>query len=298
MKNKYLVSVVIPCTDRINGLERCLNSALNQQGDFQLEILLIENNSKDRNILKALIDKFNNSIIRHYYLDECKNANVARNFGTSKSKGHFIAYLDSDDYWGNIHIRSRLDFTTNNPDIHAQYSGHRLHNGLKFENIQSRDINSENAYSFLFGKNSSVAQTSSYFLKKSVFDTVSWDESLKRNQDYDFFITVQNAYGWTHNPIISTTVVWEVGEKRLYSVDSFKQFYSKHGPHMNELVRANYLAGVLRALCLNSKKEYMEFLMEGRLHRRHMAMPGRLYSYGYNFARIVINIRTLLNRLA
>jgi glycosyltransferase involved in cell wall biosynthesis len=290
------VSVITPCTDRTVGLRRCLESALNQDYNGELEVILVENNSQDRSVITDLVSSINNINIKHYYLDSCANANVARNFGANKSQAEYVAYLDSDDFWLPNHLSKGIVCFEADVEVSAIYSGYILNDGIKDKQIYSRPISKETGYSFLFGSNPGVAQTSSYIVKKELNDLIQWDEELSRSQDYDFFVSVQLAVGWDYNPEMSVVVVWALGEKRKFSVDAFKFFYHKHEKNMLVGEKAGYVSRVLRALSQKTKADYLEFFPIGVGLRSSMGFPGYLYSYGYYSAKFTLWLRTFFSK--
>lgn len=244
-----LVSVVVPTTDRSEGFLRCLKSALNQSYK-NIEVIVIGNNYSCNNTIPALINGLCDERIKYFYLKNCSNANVARNYGVDISKGSYVAFLDSDDYWDHEHICSNLDLALHG--ALAIYSGFILDNGKFSKIIQSRPFKlGESGYDFLFGRDSGVAQTSSYFLDRKVFVTCRWDETLKRNQDYDFFVRVKDFCGWTYKNNITSSVFWGQGVVRKYDFHSFINFYDKHSPCMNETNIAYYLFDVVRAMIVS-----------------------------------------------
>lgn len=292
-----VITVVIPCTDKKEGLQECLSSVVNQDCDFLFEILLIENNSVDRTRVSDVVASFDCDNIKHLYLDDCKNANVARNFGASLSQAEFVAYLDSDDLWLSNHLSQGMVFFHKTPEVFAIYSGYILNDGVNEKQVPSRAVVNDTGYEFLFGKAPGVAQTSSFIVKREIFERVCWDEGLNRSQDYDFFVSVQREFGWGYNPAMTSIVVWKLGEERVFSVEAFKNFYGKHERYMVESERAVYVSSVLRALSQKTKEEYLEFFLVGVGLRRGMGFPGCLYSYGYFSAKLVLKIRTLMSKV-
>ena len=92
---KPFFSIVIPTFNQSNFLKEALNSVFNQ--DFKnFEVIVIDNYSSDET----------NKIIRTYkkkiIYKKIKNNGViakSRNLGIKKSRGKWIAFLDSDDLW-------------------------------------------------------------------------------------------------------------------------------------------------------------------------------------------------------
>ena len=91
-------SIIIPFKNCKKTLNKCLSSAINQKGNVDYEILLIDDFSNDGSLeaVKKIIKKNNNcKLIRS------KNKTIgpgyARNLALKKAKGKYIYFLDSDD---------------------------------------------------------------------------------------------------------------------------------------------------------------------------------------------------------
>ncbi len=91
-----LFSIIIPTYNQGNLLSDCLNSLICQTYK-KWEAIIIDNFSNDntQTIIKSFCDKRINS----YQINNDGIIAVSRNFGIDKSKGEYICFLDSDDYW-------------------------------------------------------------------------------------------------------------------------------------------------------------------------------------------------------
>ncbi|WP_377109552.1 glycosyltransferase family 2 protein [Pseudoalteromonas sp. R86517] len=286
-----LISVIVPCTDRVMGLEKCLKSILNQNVSCDFEILLIENNSFDREVVKDLIKSLHSNMIKHHYLDKCENANVARNYGAYKSCGKYIAYLDADDWWAEDHLDTCLNACKKGAK--AVYSGFVLDNGERQVEKYSRAIKDETAYHFLFNDNKAVAQTSSFFLSKDIFNSCKWDEKLNRSQDYDFFIEVQKKIGWSYKPKLTVYVYWEIGAKRSLCGEAFETFYNKHSPFMTNKEISEYLCEIVKAYALVSKEEYHKFSRFIDRYRNYLDRKNSIIISNYYITLIFYKLKVI-----
>jgi len=108
-----LVSIIIPYYKKKEYIYSTIKSALNQNYK-NLEIIVIydDNDKSDLDFIKKIVnlDKKIKLIINK------KNFGVAysRNLGIKKSKGKYIAFLDSDDLWKKDKIKSQLRFMKKN----------------------------------------------------------------------------------------------------------------------------------------------------------------------------------------
>ncbi|MFP5221214.1 MAG: glycosyltransferase family 2 protein [Acidobacteriota bacterium] len=107
---RVLFSVVIPTYNRSSLVRQAVESVLCQSlGDF--EILVIDDGSVDDT--EEVISRLNDERI-HYYKIANGGPGTARNFGMSKAKGDWIAFLDSDDLW----LANKLDSVALEIDDH------------------------------------------------------------------------------------------------------------------------------------------------------------------------------------
>lgn len=97
-----LFSVVIPVHNRAHVLGNAINSVLAQTcRDF--EIVVIDDGSNDNP--KKTIDSFADERIRHRRQDN-RGASAARNAGIDAARGHYVAFLDSDDVFLPHHLET------------------------------------------------------------------------------------------------------------------------------------------------------------------------------------------------
>lgn len=93
MTTADIISVVIPCFNAEKWIVETLQSVKNQDGNFQLEIIVVNDGSTDDSE-KLIKHNFPEVILKN---TDNRGASNARNLGTSISTGKFIQYLDSDD---------------------------------------------------------------------------------------------------------------------------------------------------------------------------------------------------------
>ncbi|BCA85004.1 glycosyl transferase [Enterococcus saigonensis] len=107
--DKSLVSVIIPTFNSEKYILKTINSVMNQTYKY-IEIIVVDDNSTDEtiNVVKNL--SFKDSRLRVIALDKNSGAAIARNVGIQNSKGKYIAFLDSDDYWFDEKIEIQIDF--------------------------------------------------------------------------------------------------------------------------------------------------------------------------------------------
>lgn len=100
------ISVIIPVYNTEKFLSECLDSVLKQTLK-DIEIICIDDGSTDNSmqVLRDYNQKYNNVLI---FTQKNSGAGIARNLGIKKSKGEFIAFMDSDDIYPDNDILETL----------------------------------------------------------------------------------------------------------------------------------------------------------------------------------------------
>lgn len=93
-----MVSVIVPVYNRVNTIERCLNSIV-RQSYTDWEIIVVDDGSDDGSVelVYQYIHKQNKNI--KLLQQKHMGAQSARNRGIRNASGEWIAFLDSDDEW-------------------------------------------------------------------------------------------------------------------------------------------------------------------------------------------------------
>lgn len=245
------VSIVIPVCNRKKEVVRAVNSVL-RQSYRKIEIIIVENNSTDPNKIKNEILSLSPSKIYFYSLGNCDNANIARNFGSMKASGYFIAYLDSDDSWDENHLENCIH-VMDRDEADFVYGAAKINNGKKIIYRKARKLNEkESPIDYLLGFRRGFAQTSSYMIKKSLWEKVKWNNDLKRHQDYDFFMRAFDAGKFSCNENYDYTIHWQKGEKRSFDFQSLKEFFKESRSRMSVLTEFRYILIMIKTAKKNN----------------------------------------------
>jgi len=95
-KNKF--SIIIVNYNLAKEIENCLDSLLekiNLAGRIDYEIIIVDNNSPEKNLIEVE-RKFIQDNIKFYYLDENTGFGKGCNYGYSKASGKYICFLNPD----------------------------------------------------------------------------------------------------------------------------------------------------------------------------------------------------------
>jgi glycosyltransferase involved in cell wall biosynthesis len=114
------VSVIIPVYNSENTIIKAIDSIKNQTYKGKMEIILINDGSKDNSlcVIKEYIKNFSAENIEIRIINqENKGASAARNRGLREAKGKYIALLDSDDEWLENKLEKQLEILEKNREI-------------------------------------------------------------------------------------------------------------------------------------------------------------------------------------
>ena len=166
------VSVVIPAYNAEKTVAETIKSVLSQTyKDY--EIIVVDDCSKDSTweILQGL--KEENHRIKIFQNPENKGVAYSRNFGVSKAKNCWIAFLDSDDVWKEDKLQKQMDliFETTSDVCYTGYDfmaedGTKLKGGLKVpESVRFHELLKQN-----------IMSCSGIVLKKELIEQVKMEK--------------------------------------------------------------------------------------------------------------------------
>jgi glycosyltransferase involved in cell wall biosynthesis len=101
-----LVSVIIPTHNRSSLCIKAVTSVLTQTWK-DVEVILVDDGSEDDTLMR--VARIADPRLR-VFSQENKGVSAARNLGVDQARGHYIALLDSDDYWLPAKLERQLQF--------------------------------------------------------------------------------------------------------------------------------------------------------------------------------------------
>jgi len=135
-----LISLIIPCYNGEKTLSRAVDSVTSQPCFDLIELIIVNDGSKDGSgaIIDAYAAKYQN--IREIY-KENGGVSSARNLGMEQATGKYLAFLDADDWWEPEFLDDGLakDLSENEFDIYS-FAYKSVTTSLKYEkthNIKS-----------------------------------------------------------------------------------------------------------------------------------------------------------------
>lgn len=206
MAKKTKISIVIPVYNGSLLIERCLNSVFNQIGNFNLEVIVIDDGSTDNSI--ALLTSYPKPII--ILRQENQGPATARNKGIEKSTGKYLAFLDADDYWESTFLKETVTFLEKKQESIAVSVG-QIHKIIGKENSvipqlinENQSINQEgfvldNFYKF-WAKYNHVCTGSVLMRTAIVKQTGGQRPELRITEDLEFWAFLATFGNWGFIP--------------------------------------------------------------------------------------------------
>lgn len=131
MKNKGLVSIIMPLYNSEKYVSDSIKSVLNQTYPYW-ELIIVDDCSTDSSV--EVVNSFNDGRIKLLHNDKNSGAALSRNYALREAKGKWIAFLDSDDVWLLTKLEEQLQFMDDNNYVFT-YSDYRICNDDKWENV-------------------------------------------------------------------------------------------------------------------------------------------------------------------
>ncbi|MCK4752750.1 MAG: glycosyltransferase family 2 protein [Planctomycetes bacterium] len=179
------VSVIIP-TYNSNGLVKETICSVMAQSERDLEVLVVDDGSTDDT--RSVVESLNDRRITYFYKTNGGPAS-ARNFGLSKAKGEYVAFLDHDDLWPVNYLAVMLSGLEKHTEFGLAYSPItvRYPDGREIKSFKAPKVKSGWLVVELFKQG--FIWTSAVLIRRAVLKNFCYDELLRTSyEDSDFFL--------------------------------------------------------------------------------------------------------------
>ena len=190
------VSVIIPSYNNANYIARAIDSVLNQTyRDF--EIIVVDDGSTDNT--KDIVSSYPNPV--KYLGQDNRGPSSARNAGIAASRGEFIAFLDSDDYFMKPNLEMKMSFLESNPRAGWIYSdwqyvndeGSPLKKGSSKFKYSDKKLTGEIFEELVRSRN--FISPCTVVVRRSVLDDVGhFDTVIPSQEEYDLWLRISLQY--------------------------------------------------------------------------------------------------------
>ncbi len=189
MKSNNLVSIIMTCNDGELFLQEAVISIINQTYS-NWELIFYDNYSIDKS--EEIIKNFKDHRIKFFRSDTLVSLGSIRKLAYSKCQGHFICFLDVDDYWSKHKLEKQIKVFEMNKDIDivcSNYYKNKNHTLIKNKNILFRGYcQNEIILSYINGITATAWLT--LMIKRSSIDKLeySFDDKTHIASDFDLII--------------------------------------------------------------------------------------------------------------
>ncbi|TYB31177.1 MAG: glycosyltransferase family 2 protein [Candidatus Mcinerneyibacterium aminivorans] len=278
MKEKPLVSVIVPTYKRPSKLKRALDS-INSQTYENIEIIVVDDNNENDRFRRETIE-----FIKKYRTDKKiqyikhknnKGGALARNTGIKNAEGEFITFLDDDDEYlpekvekqYNKYINSAY---TNLGLVYCQINF--MDSKGNYRKMRAKTYASGNTEALKKHMIRNLSPTSGLFLRKKIFDKVGLFKDLLTGHEYELILRILikgfnvdynkeamvNMYYHTEGRLSNSDKKIQ-GEKDLFRIKM--KYFNLVGNEIEKKVKyKHYLDMTKRYLMQNKKKEAKKYL--------------------------------------
>lgn len=179
-----MISIIIPTFNRAKTIGKVLETILAQTYK-NYELIIVNDGSKDNtdNVIEGYVSKIKEANIGLQYFNQAnQGAPAARNNGLKHARGEYLLFCDADAELRPEMLEQLLKALTENPEISYAFSsffwGKKLFKPEPFTEAKL--------------KSGPFIHTSS-LIRRADFPQSGWDESIKKLQDWDLWLTMLEA---------------------------------------------------------------------------------------------------------
>lgn len=193
LKQKPMVSIVMPTYNRAHLIEKSIQSVL-QQTYTNFELLIVDDGSIDNT--EKVVQRCLDPRIRYIKCSKNMGANVVRNIGIKAAKCEYIAFQDSDDEWLPNKLEKQMILMEKSDEkLGVVYTGFwRFEGDDKSYTPSTRVTHVEGNISQEILKENFVSTQTILVKKKCLEDVGLFDEKLPRLQDWELIIRLSKKY--------------------------------------------------------------------------------------------------------
>lgn len=262
--DEIVVSVCISAYNHREFIEETLNSILEQECNFNYEVVLSNDFSTDNthSVISQYLEQHPNAYRIRYYNQQTNlgiNANLI--FTLENAAGKYIALLEGDDYWLDKHkLQKQFDFMEDNKDYTlctAAYRTITVDNKLVdrklHENIEGKTYEFSTTKSFM-------PNYLNMFFRRQVLDIEKLKTFSYSGDNVIFLMCLSKGKAYFHNEIfgfrrIHSQSAWTAKsetEKKRMGIEQLKGLY--RFPEFRTIVRADLFYNYLDLAGLDKQK--------------------------------------------
>lgn len=187
-----IISVIIPCYNHGRYLQEAIDSVNSQQG-VHTEIIVVDDGSSDNTKEVAQANK--NVVYQH---QTNAGLSAARNTGIRISSGDYLLFLDADDWLLPGALQTNQKLLEEHPDAAFVSGGHeKVFMATGNRALECIPVTEHHYLHLLQGNYIGMHATVLY--RRTIFNTFSFDETLRACEDYDLYLTIARDHKVLHH---------------------------------------------------------------------------------------------------
>ena len=226
------VTIIIPTFNRENVIRRTLNSLVSQTY-IDFEVIVVDDGSTDKT--KEVVDEYLTILkIKYFWMENFGGPSKARNLGIKMSKGRYIAFLDSDDWWRPDKLMYSVKYLDQGFDLvyHNMYIAKTENQLFSLKKTKSVQVSSP-VFEYLCDNGNTIVN-SSVVVRKDILKKIGSINETKELifwEDFDYWLRaarVTNSFKMI-NKILGyygvDTGNSSSNEKNIKNIESFSKKY-------------------------------------------------------------------------
>ncbi len=213
-----LVTVGVALYNHADYIEQCLTSVLNQTYQ-NIEIIVIDDGSKDSSFEVARRFLESQKKNQQFTIETRANQGMCNTLNeiAQKSKGQYISFIGSDDFWMQNKILDQLNFLEDHPELILVHSNSIKvdSQGKEIKKIDySAKINSGSVYEALIRRTGGI-NTPSHLYRTNIYQDIGYYDPAFSFEDTDFWLRLSKKH--------------QVG-----FINQFHTYYRWHGKNLSD----------------------------------------------------------------
>lgn len=214
-----LVSVVLPSYNRRNTIKQTIDSILNQNFEYQFELVIGDDGSTD-NVKELLLEYQKLHPGKIVLLFHEKNIGLGANWASCVKlcRGKYLAGCDNDDYWHNPDkLELQVLFLEKNAEygmVHTDFREHHRDKGTITEKVIHNETYNGSIIQTIFSGKFKCCNSSVMYRKSVIDEHINLDDYISNKfplQDWNTWISIANITKFYCLPVSTTTVGIETG---------------------------------------------------------------------------------------
>jgi len=278
MKKDIKVSVVIPTYNRADLIDKAIKSVLKQTYQHY-EIIVIDDGSTDNT--EKVVKDLHHSQIHYIKHNDNRGVSAARNTGIKKSRGEYIAFLDSDDEWMPEKLDKQMKIFERAPlEVGAVYTGN-YYIDRKSKKIKKVYIPRKKGYIYEdILKGEGRLYVSTLIVRRECFAKAGlFDEDFPAREDLDMWIRISKYYQFAYVKdllVICRTHLIQMTKNSEILIEGAKKIQTKYV----EVLKKRPYSYSVRFFYLGNKLCHIGQIKEGQ---KYFLKAIKIYPYCFKY---------------